>query len=54
MARRQEVISLLRLVGTDEISGLILLGVIDAVVRPTVGVGVKILEDACEKVKESS
>ena len=43
-----------RLVGTDDISGVILLGVIDAVVRPTVGVGVKILEDAGKKVKQSS
>ena len=33
-----------RLVGTDEISGVILLGVVDAVVRSTVGIGVKMLE----------
>ena len=44
----------LRPVGTDEISGVILLGAIDAVVRPMVGIGVKILEDAGKKVKQSS
>ena len=43
-----------RLVGTDEISGVILLGVADAVVRPTVGVGVEILEDAGRKLRQSS
>ena len=43
-----------RLVGTGEISGVILLGVVDAVVRLTVGVDVKILENAGKKVKQSS
>ena len=43
-----------RLVGTDEMSGVIVLGVVDAVVRPTVGVGVKILEDAGRKLRQSS
>ena len=43
-----------RLVGTDEISGVILLGVIDAVVRPKVGIGVKMLEGAGRKLRQSS
>ena len=33
-----------RLAGADEIKGVILLGVLDAVVRPTAGIGVRILE----------
>ena len=43
-----------RLVGTDETSGVILLGVVDAVVRPTVGIGVKLLEGAGRKLRQSS
>ena len=43
-----------RLVGTGEISGVILLGVIDAVVRPTAGIGVKMLEGAGRKLRQSS
>ena len=43
-----------RLVGTGEISGVILLGVIDAVVRPTAGYGVKMLEGAGRKLTQSS
>ena len=43
-----------RPVGTDEISGVILLGVVDAVVRPTVGIGVKMLEGAGRKLRQSS
>ena len=39
--------------GTDEVIGVILLVLVDAVVRPTVGVGVKTLEDAGKKVKQS-
>ena len=42
------------LVGTDEISGVILLGVIDAVVRPTVAIGVEMLEGAGRKLRQSS
>ena len=43
-----------RLVGAGEISGVILLGVIDAVARPTAGIGVKVLENAGKEVKQSS
>ena len=43
-----------RLVGTDEISGVILLGVVDAVVRPMVGIGVEMLEGAGRKLRQSS
>ena len=43
-----------RLTGVDEIFGVILLVVIDAVDRPTAGIGVKTLEDAVKKVKQSS
>ena len=43
-----------RPVGTDEISGVILLGVVDAVVRPTVGIGVEMLEGAGRKLRQSS
>ena len=43
-----------RLVGTDEISGVILLGGVDAVVRPTAGIGVKMLEGAGRKLRQSS
>ena len=42
------------LAGADEVIDEILLVVIDAVVRPTAGIGVKILEDAGKKVKQSS
>ena len=42
------------LVGTDEISGVILLGVIDAVVRPTVCIGMEMLEGAGRKLRQSS
>ena len=35
-----------RLAGADEVIGAILLVVIDAVVRPATGIGVKILESA--------
>ena len=35
-----------RLAGVDELIGVILLVVTDAVVRPTTGIGVKILEEA--------
>ena len=41
-----------RLVGTDEISGVILLGVVDAVVRLTVGIGVEMLEGAGRKLRQ--
>ena len=43
-----------RLVGTDKIGGEFLLGVIEAVVRPTLGIGVKILESAGRKLRQSS
>ena len=43
-----------RLVGTDEKSGVILLGVNDAVVRPTAGIDVKKLEGAGRKLRQSS
>ena len=43
-----------RLAGADEVSGVILLGVLDAVVRPTAGIGVKILEGAGKKLRQSS
>ena len=39
---------------SPEIIGVILLVLIHVVVRPTVGVGVKTLEDAGKKVKQSS
>ena len=42
-----------RLAGANEVIGVILLVVTDAVVRPTAGIGVKILEDAGKKVKQS-
>ena len=44
IARTPEVISLL--VGADEVIGVILLVVTDAVVRPMASIGVKILEGA--------
>ena len=40
-----------RFAGAVEVIGVILLVVIDAVVRPTAGIGVKILEDAGMKLK---
>ena len=40
--------------GADEVVGVILLAVTDAVVRPTAGIGLKVLEDAGKKVKQSS
>ena len=43
-----------RLGGAEEVIGVILLGVTDAVVRPTAGVDVKILEDAGKKLRQSS
>ena len=43
-----------RLVGAQEVIGVILLVVVDAVVGPTADIGVKILEDAGKKVKQSS
>ena len=43
-----------RLTEADEVIGVILLVVIDAVVRPTASVGMKILENAGKKVKQSS
>ena len=42
------------LAGADEVIVVILLVVTDAVVRPTAGIGVKLLEDAGKKVKQSS
>ena len=43
-----------RVAGADEISGVVLLGVLDAVVRPTAGIGVKILGGAGKKLSQSS
>ena len=43
-----------RLAGVDEVIGVTQLVVVDAVVRPTADFGVKILEDAGKKVKQSS
>ena len=43
-----------RLAGADEVIGVILLVVIDAVVRPTAGSGVKKLEGAGKKLRQSS
>ena len=43
-----------RLTGADEKSGVILLVLLDAVVRPAVGVGVKILDDVRKKLRQSS
>ena len=43
-----------RLIEADEVIGVILLVVIDAVVRPAAGVGAKTREDAGKKVKQSS
>ena len=43
-----------RLAGADEVIGIILLVVLDVVVRPTAGVGVKILEGAGKKLRQSS
>ena len=43
-----------RLAGTDGKSGVIIPGVIHAVVRPTVGIGVKMLEGAGRKLRQSS
>ena len=43
-----------RLSEADEVIGVILLAVIDAVVRPTVGVGAKILESAGKNQRQSS
>jgi len=42
-----------RLAGTDEVIGVVLLVVIEAVVRPTVGTGVKIL-GVGKKLRQSS
>ena len=42
------------LTGVGEVIGVIQLGVADAVVRPTVGIGVKKLESARKKLKQSS
>ena len=43
-----------RLAQADEVIGVLLLVVIDAVVRPTARVGVKILEGAGKKLRQSS
>ena len=43
-----------RLAVVDEVVDVILPVVIDAVVRPTAGVGVKILEGAGKKLRQSS
>ena len=43
-----------RLARADEVGGVILLVGIQAVVRPTAGVGVKILEGAGKKLRQSS
>ena len=43
-----------RLNGADEVISVILFVVIDAVVRPTAGIGVKILEGAGKKLRQSS
>ena len=43
-----------RLAGADEVIGRILLVVLDVVVRPTEGIGVKILEGAGQKLRQSS
>ena len=43
-----------RLAGVGEVIGVSLLVVTDAAVRPAEGIGVKILEGAGKKVKQSS
>ena len=43
-----------RLAGTDEVIGVTLLVVINVVGRPTAGIGVKILEGADKKLRQSS
>ena len=43
-----------RLAGADGVIGTTLLAVLDAVVRPTAGIGVKILECAGKKLRQSS
>ena len=43
-----------RLIGADEMFGVILLVEVDAVVRPTAGIGVKLLEGAGKKLRQSS
>ena len=43
-----------RLTGMGKVIGVILLGVADMVVRPTVGIFVKVLEGAGKKLKQSS
>ena len=43
-----------RLTGADEVIGVILLVVFDAVVRPAACIGVEILEGAGKKIRQSS
>ena len=42
------------LAGVDEVTGVLLLVLVDANVHPTVGIGVKILEGAGKKLRQSS